>query len=137
MTSGTKARLYHMIQSLNAHHLTIPMHHDTLRQLAKNCRRKDCRFLGFPRDWNPGIIEHPNLKGFFLTDSSAWDLIADLIESNHPYEDFYFNEPLGAVGILMKFKIFPDKPPIYIKVQIGANNRAIGRSFHYSDFSGV
>ena len=115
----------------------MPMHQETLRQLAQNCRRKDCRFLGLPRDWNPGIIENPEFRGFYFTELSAWELIAHLIDTGHPYEDFNFDNPKGAVGIVMKVKLFDDKPLLYIKVQLGANNRAIGRSFHYSDFSGV
>jgi hypothetical protein len=111
------------------------MHPETLRQLAQNCRRKDSRFLGFPRDWNPGIVENPQSPGFTFSEFSAWEYIADLIEAGHPYEDFKFDNPAGAVGIEIKVDVGPNKPKIYIKLQLGKGNRAIGRSFHYSDFS--
>ena len=109
------------------------MHPETLRQLAQNCRRKDCRFLGFPRDWNPGSVENPDALGFPLTDFSAWDLIANLLDAGHPYEDFIFDNPRDAVGLVMKVRIHENKPDLYIKLQLGSGNKAIGRSFHYSD----
>jgi hypothetical protein len=109
------------------------MHPETLRQMAQNCRRKDCRHLGFPRDWNPGTVENPGCPGFPLTDFSAWEMVADLIEAEHPYEDFVFDNPAGAIGIVLKVNVNPKLPQIYIKLQLGAGNRVIGRSFHYSD----
>lgn len=110
------------------------MNEDTLRQIIANCRRKQMRFLGFPRDWNPTHIKRPDLEGFFFTDASAWELIADKLEEAHSFDELILDNPRGALAIVMRIQLVISDPSLYVKVQVGVGNQAIGRSFHYSDY---
>ena len=109
------------------------MNPETLRQLIASCRRKDRRFLGFPRDWNPSRIKNPEIEGYYFTESSAWEFIADKLEAKHPYEVVHLDNPPGALALVMKIQLLAEEPLLYVKVQVGVGNKAIGRSFHYSD----
>lgn len=109
------------------------MNSDTLRQVAANCRRKNERAVMFPCDWNPGRVRNPEMSGYFFTDLSAWEFIADKIDAGHPYEELRLDSPPGASAIVMKIELTPTDPLLYVKIQVGFRNKAIGRSFHYSD----
>ena len=109
------------------------MNPESLRQLVASCRRKDSRVLGFPRDWNPSRIKHPEIDGFYFTEASAWEFIADKLEAKHPYIEIVLDKPAGALALVMEIKVTPNEPLLYVKIQIGRGNKAIGRSFHYSD----
>lgn len=109
------------------------MNQDSLRQLIANCRHKCKRYLGFPRDWSPHQVRNPTFKGFYFTDAGAWELIADRLEGGHPYEEIILDNPKGALAIVLKIQLAVGEQHVYIKVQVGAGNKAIGRSFHYSD----
>lgn len=110
------------------------MNADTLRQIIANCRRKHMRFLGFPCDWYPAGIKRPDLEGYFFTDASAWELIADKLEEAHPFEELILDNPKGALAIVMHIRLVINAPSLlYVKVEVGVGNKAIGRSFHYSD----
>jgi hypothetical protein len=108
------------------------MNADTLRQLIKNCRNKKERFVGFPRDWAPYKIINPAENEECFTDISAWEFIAEKLEAGHEFEEIRLNTPPGALAIVMKIQLTTEAPLLYIKIQIGARNKAIGRSFHYS-----
>jgi hypothetical protein len=110
------------------------MNADTFRQLVANCRLAKYRFLGFPRDWVPHKVRNPD-GGFFpyFTDSSAWDFIAGKLEDGHPFEELTLDEPKGALAIVMHIELHPGEPLLYVKIQVGTGNKAIGRSFHYSE----
>lgn len=109
------------------------MNADTLRQLIANCRRKHMRFLGMPRDWAPHRIKHPEIDGFCFTDASAWEFVAEKLEAGHPYEEMLLDNPKGALAIVMHIQLTASDPLLYVKVQVGVGNKAIGRSFHYSE----
>jgi hypothetical protein len=113
------------------------MNADKLLQLIANCRRSRDRFLGsiagFPSDWCPHKILNPDMPpGYYFSDESAWEFIADKLAGGHPYEVISMRVPPGAVAIEMKVQIRGYDKHLYIKVQVGANNKAIGRSFHIS-----
>ena len=110
------------------------MNAESLRQLVANCLNSDRRYLGFPRDWVPHKVKNPD-GGFFpyFSDASAWEFIADRLKANHPYEVITMDEPKGALAIVMHIQLTPEDPLLYVKVQIGVANKAVGRSFHYSE----
>jgi hypothetical protein len=99
-------------------------------QLAVFARRRNCRGLGWPRDWNPGAVISP-ASGLPYTESGAWELIADLLESGHPIEAIELRNPPGKTGFVMLYELEPGTVPLYIKIQFGSG-KVIGRSFHIS-----
>lgn len=109
------------------------MNADTLRQLIASCRHKDRRFVQFPCDWNPQRIKNPEIDGFYFTEAGAWALVAEKLESGHPFEEIYLDTPPGALAVVMKIQLASVDPLLYVKIQVGDRNKAIGRSFHYSD----
>lgn len=110
-----------------------PINPETLRQLIGNCRKSSGRFLGFPRDWCPFRISNPASPGFYFSDISAWEFIADHLESCHPHEVIELKNPPGALAIVMQIALPGGGQPLYVKVQVGVSNKAIGRSFHLSE----
>lgn len=108
------------------------MHLDTLRQLIANCRSPKGRALGFPRDWRPHTIPNPAYPAIPLTDAGAWELIADYLESGKAFYEMPLQNPPGARAIYFEIQIV-DPPLVYVKVQVGARNMAIGRSFHRTE----
>jgi hypothetical protein len=111
------------------------MQEESLRQLILNCRRPRFRSIGLPHEWTPQKVELPDLPGFNFSDAAAWDLIAEKLSCGHPYDEILLKVPPGALAITMRISIAASRPPVYVKVQIGMGNLAIGRSFHYSDFA--
>ncbi len=99
-------------------------------QLAALARRKDCRGLGWPRDWNPGGVVNPD-TGLAFTEAGAWELIADLLDGGHPIETITLDNPPGKTGFVLLYEFAPGTVPLYIKIQFGAKG-VIGRSFHIS-----
>lgn len=114
------------------------MNADTLRQLIANCRRSRERVVGWnagglPSDWCPHKILNPKMpRGYYFSDASAWEFIADTLEGGHEYEVIQLDVPAGAIALVMQVKINGYDRPLYIKIQVGARNKAIGRSFHIS-----
>jgi hypothetical protein len=108
------------------------LHPDTLRQLISNCKKPSKRVLGFPRDWRPYQILNPVSHGFCFTDASAWEFIAEHLESSHPRVVKKLDNPPGALALEMSIILAAGVQPLYVKVQVGAN-MAIGRSFHLSE----
>ncbi|MGF6754905.1 hypothetical protein [Paraburkholderia sp. GAS42] len=105
---------------------------ESFRQLRANCRRKGGHFVGFPCDWNPRVVLNPHIPGYYFTDAGAWDYIADLLDAEHPYEEIILDSPRGATAIVLLVPLPEHPQPLYIKVQLGVSNKAIGRSFHIS-----
>ena len=86
-----------------------------------------------PTDWRPGQVFNPEgILDSYFTDSSAWELIANKLENEHPVEVVELRKPPGAKGYVMKVDIESGKPQLYIKLQLGSG-QVIGRSFHYSN----
>ena len=85
-----------------------------------------------PARWHPRQVHNPNgIIHTTFTDASAWEYIADLLESGHPVEVIELDKPPGAKGYVMHSQIEAGKPNLYIKIQLGAG-KVIGRSFHYT-----
>ena len=86
-----------------------------------------------PTDWRPGQVRNPEgILDTHYTDEAAWELIATRLEGGHPIESVALHKPQGATGYVMKIDLQPDRPRLYIKLQMGSG-RIIGRSFHYSE----
>lgn len=105
------------------------MNADSLKQLIANCRRGRIRGVGFPSDWRPYSVVNPE-SGLPFTDASAWEYIAEQLEGGHAYEDKVLDTPQGAPAIVMHIRLVQNQPLLYVKVQVGASNVPIGRSFH-------
>jgi hypothetical protein len=65
-----------------------------------------------------------------FTDSSAWNYIADLLESDTPFCQVILRQPKGEVAYETLITPSPNSPKIYIKIQ-KRSGRIVGRSFHY------
>ena len=111
---------------------------DSIRhQLIVLARRSDARVDEFsrdrPTDWRPREVRNPagTLWPYF-TRTSAWELIADKLEDGHDVETIELQKPPGAKGYVMKINLEPNKPYLYVKLQLGSG-KIIGRSFHYSE----
>ncbi len=107
------------------------------RQLVVLARRSNARVTELsstrPTDWRPGEVRDPagTLWPYF-TRTSAWELIADMLEGGHDVETIELQKPPGAKGSVMKIDLEPNKPLLYVKLQLGSG-KIIGRSFHYSE----
>ena len=113
------------------------MNPDKLRQLIASCRRSRERFVGRPpgrpSDWCPHRIQNPEMPaGYPFTDDSAWELIASSLEAGHTYDLVTLEVPAGAQAIVMLIQLPNEAKPLYVKVEVGAACKAIGRSFHFS-----
>jgi hypothetical protein len=80
-----------------------------------------------PCDWAPTQVE--TKLGLYFTDAGAWELIAELLESGHPFQHITLRVPPGDVAYETTVRLRADLPVIYIKVQLKAG-RIWGRSFH-------
>lgn len=67
-----------------------------------------------------------------FTDGGAWELIASKLEDGHDVETVVLRKPAGATGYVMKIKINPNAPTLYVKVEL-RSGRILGRSFHYTE----
>ena len=99
-------------------------------QLAHLCRRKHCRSYGWPHHWQPRSVINP-VSELPFTDITAWELIADRLESGHPIETITLKNPPGKTAFVMKIELAPNTVPVYVKIQFGAG-KVVGRSFHLS-----
>lgn len=109
----------------------------TRHQLVILARRSNSRVTEFhpdrPTKWCPGQVRNPDgVLDSYFTDISAWEFVAAMLENGHPVEVMRLDKPPGAKGYVMKIDIEPDKPKLYIKLQLGSG-KIIGRSFHYSE----
>ena len=87
-----------------------------------------------PTDWRPQQVRNPHGElDTHFTDTTAWELIATRLENGHPIEKVQLHKPRGAIGYVMKIDLEPNRPQLYIKLQLGSG-KIIGRSFHYSEY---
>jgi hypothetical protein len=104
------------------------------RQLAQLCQHKRTRRsggagTGLPCHWAPWDVRDPR-TGEYFTEASAWEFVAETINSGHPIDPITLRIPRGRTGyVLLIGPPPPDK--IYIKLQLGAGV-VLGRSFHES-----
>ena len=109
----------------------------TRHQLMVLARRKRARITAFtrdrPTDWRPGQVRNPTgrLDSHF-TDATAWEFVASKLETFHPVEKIRLDKPPGAIGYVMKIDIEPNRPQLYVKLEL-RSGKIIGRSFHYSE----
>jgi hypothetical protein len=80
-----------------------------------------------PCDWAPTQVE--TKLGLFFSDAGAWEFIAELLESGHPFKEVTLRVPRGDLAYETTVRLRVDLPVIYIKVQFKAG-RIWGRSFH-------
>ena len=66
----------------------------------------------------------------FLTDAGAWELIAEHLDAGGTFYEMKLDCPSGAPAIWFEMGVITQQP-VYVKVQIGIRNIAIGRSFHF------
>ncbi len=107
------------------------MNIDTRRQIIASCRSGRSRTVGRPHVWLPRTVENPALPGFVFTDAGAWEFIAEYLERGNEVYDMRLDNPVGAPAFTFTVSIGP-QGDLYVKVQIGPRNNAIGRSFHIS-----
>lgn len=104
------------------------------RELAMLARRRDLRInvwsREMPLEWNPTQVIDPETDMPF-SDSSAWHYIANLLDTNYPFQELELRQPPGDVAYEALTVLRPDLPKLYIKIQ-KKSGRIIGRSFHYS-----
>ncbi len=103
-------------------------------QLAERKQTRRSEFsVERPTQWQPGQVRNPNgILDQYFTDTSAWAYIVELLKQNHPMEVVQLDKPPNSKGYVMKVDIEPDKPQLYIKLQLGSGT-IFGRSFHYSN----
>lgn len=107
---------------------------DIRRQIIVLARRPRARSSAStsnrPADWQPDAVINPE-GGLPFTDFGAWDFIATCVEEGHEIETVVLRKPAGATGYVMKIRLEPNCPHLYVKVQLGGG-KIFGRSFHYS-----
>ena len=104
---------------------------DQREELCRRCRDKRRRKVVFTADaptvWHPHKTENPE-TGFCFSEPSAWELIAGLFESGHPFSKLELKKPRGAEAWVTKVE-YDNGATIYIKV-MPAGSVIFGRSFH-------
>ena len=67
-----------------------------------------------------------------FTNAGAWELIASRLENGHHVDAIDLRRPQGAKAYVMKIKVDPNTPMLYVKVEF-RGGKIRGRSFHYSE----
>lgn len=103
-------------------------------QMAELARIPRCREVPFHRcmhsHFAPAVIENPK-TGMPFTESSAWELIANLLESEHPFNEMVLDEPrgVGALKTLVDLGDGFNRQRVYIKIHL-YKGKICCRSFH-------
>lgn len=105
-----------------------------LIQFARNRRSRVSEFSALaPTDRRPAEVRNPDGElDPHSTDRSAWEFIAMKLGAAHPVEIITLRKPEGNRGYVMHIALEPDRPELYVKLQLGSG-KVIGRSFHYSE----
>lgn len=105
------------------------------KDCAGRARRKGTRTYEWtqerPSDWRPYTVRDPS-TGEYFTNEGAWEFIANLLDNGHYVEIIILEKPPGKNGYVMKVELEKERPPLYIKLELG-RSVVYGRSFHYSD----
>ena len=109
----------------------------TRHELAVLAKRPHARTSAFtrerPSDWRPGQVRNPNgILDDHFTESTAWELIAERLETGEHVELIDLRQPRGARGYVMRIDLGSELPKLYVKLQLGSGG-IFGRSFHYSE----
>jgi hypothetical protein len=103
-------------------------------ELSRLARRRHSRIYdwstGRPTEWNPEQVLNPETKTFF-TPESAWQFIADKLDSGHEIVEVEMRNPPNEKGYEMEIEVDPSYPKLYVKLQLH-KGKVFGRSFHYS-----
>lgn len=103
--------------------------------MAKKASSRRTRVRTFspelPSDWSPYSITNPR-TGFVFDDDSAWMLIAQELIEGQQVQSTILTKPKDKIAIEMLHDLDPNKPFIYMKVHMGARDKVVGRSFHWS-----
>jgi hypothetical protein len=101
--------------------------------LAKRCRSRRTRRAEFssaaPTEWQPRTLRDPRAPEDYFTDDSAWEFVAECLESGCYVEVVELRLPPGKKGFVFKAASGTRGEHIYIKLQLGSET-VIGRSFH-------
>jgi hypothetical protein len=104
------------------------------RDAAGRARRRSRRVVHFSRDcpseWRPRSVVNPN-TGEPFTDDSAWNFLADLLDTGAELSPVTLARPYGNNDRGYVVMTALDIKELYIKFQLGSCD-IIGRSFHYS-----
>jgi hypothetical protein len=104
------------------------------RLLAAHAERKERRTVGRPperpSEWTPQRVTQPE-TGLQFSPAGAWAFIAETLRAGHPVQVITLDQPIGLPAYVMEVPLDAKKPPLYVKVELGADC-IIGRSFHYS-----
>lgn len=115
----------------------MPIPDLTRKALASLARDKKTRTTVFtkqqPTEWRPYEVTNQGASAEYIpyfSDESAWNFVADLLDSGHEVEPIPLEKPPGAIGYVMHIATEPGQVGIYVKLQLGQGT-VIGRSFHY------
>ena len=72
--------------------------------------------------------------GLPLTDASMWRALRRFLDDGVPLESLELRQPAGEKAWVMKARLAPGQPLIYVKLQILGSNVHL-RSFHKSEVS--
>ncbi|MCY4646429.1 MAG: hypothetical protein OXE73_06100 [Gammaproteobacteria bacterium] len=72
--------------------------------------------------------------GLPLTDASMWRAVRRFLDDGVPLESLELRKPVGEKAWVMKARLAPNEPLIYVKLQILGSNVRL-RSFHKSETS--
>ena len=110
---------------------------DSLRkQLVNLARKAETRSAAWtqdsPTDWRPQTVRKPGVSADrYFTDQTAWDWIANQLESGCEVFEVELRKPRGKKGYVLESLLDPSEPPLYVKLEL-QSRKVIGRSFHYS-----
>jgi hypothetical protein len=81
----------------------------------------------------------PDPEGYGMTDSAAWELVADVLENaSYVMETITLHTPKGAVAYVFKVPVPHLTARIYIKFEIlvpSSGQKICGRSFHLAKYN--
>ena len=101
-----------------------------LAKLAASRRTRQAEWSeARPIDWRPTQIQHPDGDGFF-TRNGAWDFLVERLDAGEPIQEISLRDPPGRKAYVMKIRVSPTLPYLYVKLELGAGV-VLGRSFHY------
>jgi hypothetical protein len=81
-----------------------------------------------PCDWSPGTVENP-VTGMPFTETSAWELICDLLDGDQEFTTVILDVPPGHTALVAKVVLAVGKPLLYIKLH-KFRGKSLCRSFH-------
>ena len=107
-----------------------------VRRLLIRLIRARKRFARFthrrPTDVRYWEVVSPE-SGFPLTGSGMWSEVLRLLEAGLPLKRIALNQPPGEHAWVLRARLSPEAPRLYIKLQI-IGSRVLLRSFHLDEY---